>query len=346
MTRAAVQAWNVDAAGFPQQGTTAEQLEFLLRYAVLAPSSHNTQPWWFRIDDGVVEIHADRGRALPVVDPDDRELTISCGAALGHLEIALRRFSHRPDVQLLPEGGGPDLLARIAPGPVEEPRGEDIALFEAIPLRHTNREPYADRPVPGSALSRCRKRAGRFGVELCCVDEPEPKRQIAGLVEEGDRLQFADKRFRRELAAWIRSQGLGNRDGISGAGLGLPDILSAAGGLVVRTFDMGDGVAAADRDKIAAGSPCLLAFATEGDDPRWWLETGRALSHVLLALTVSGLSASYLNQPIEVESLRPRLRETLGLSGWPQLLLRAGRGKRVPPSARRPLRDVLLTDPD
>ena len=68
------------------------QLEHAVEHALRAPSVHNTQPWRWRIDpaDGVVELHADRGRQLTATDPDGRDLLISCGAALGHLAVALR----------------------------------------------------------------------------------------------------------------------------------------------------------------------------------------------------------------------------------------------------------------
>ena len=51
--------------------------------AIRAPSSHNTQPWLFRIAGDHLGVMADRSRALPVADPQDRELVISCGAAIG-----------------------------------------------------------------------------------------------------------------------------------------------------------------------------------------------------------------------------------------------------------------------
>jgi hypothetical protein len=61
---------------YPTTPTTAESL---VSAAVRAPSSHNTQPSWFRCAGETIELYADRSRALPVNDPFDRELTISCG---------------------------------------------------------------------------------------------------------------------------------------------------------------------------------------------------------------------------------------------------------------------------
>lgn len=343
-TARASDPWAIDARDFPRDGGAAARFEFLLGYAILAPSGHNTQPWWFRAGGDGIEVHADRTRCLPVVDPGDRELTISCGAAIGHLEIALRYFGYEPGVQLLPDPEAGDLLARLRPRSGTGTAPDCDALFEAIVRRRTNRRPFRDEPVPDRVLDACRERAGSLGAGLRVVDERTEREAVAELVARGDRIQFRDKRFRRELAAWIHSHSLGSRDGISGAAIGMPDILSAAGGLALRTFDMGKGVAADDRERIDSGSPTLLALATEGDAAVPWLNAGRALARVLLTLTADGWSASYLNQPIEVDSLRPRLRETLGLGGQPQILLRCGRGDDPPPAARRPVAEVLMAD--
>src|SRR5690606_3392640 len=48
--------WAIDPSEFPEGGSVGEQLAFLLRYAVLAPSTHNTQPWRFRVDGPELEV--------------------------------------------------------------------------------------------------------------------------------------------------------------------------------------------------------------------------------------------------------------------------------------------------
>ena len=65
---------------FPAWAGPAERLRFLLRYAILAPSRHNTQPWLFEIEGDELRVYADRSRALPVADPDGRQQLMSCGA--------------------------------------------------------------------------------------------------------------------------------------------------------------------------------------------------------------------------------------------------------------------------
>jgi hypothetical protein len=105
------ETWQISEADFFSAANPSEKLHFLLRYAVLAPSGHNTQPWLFKISGDQVELYADRSQALPVVDPEDRELTISCGAALSHLCIALHHFDYAGMVETFPKTDNLDFLA-------------------------------------------------------------------------------------------------------------------------------------------------------------------------------------------------------------------------------------------
>jgi hypothetical protein len=113
------------------------------------------------------------------------------------------------------------------------------------------------------------------------------------------------------------------------------------GPLVIRTFDFGKGRAARDRE-LATGSPVLAVLGTDGDTPADWLAAGQAAGRVLLGAQADGVSASYLNQPIEVDALRPRFSAILGRDGFPQLLLRMGYGPEIEPAPRRPLSEVLI----
>lgn len=333
--------WHPNPRDWLLATSDSERLRAALRYAIFAPSGHNTQPWLFRHEGDRALLFADRRRALPVVDPHDRALVISCGAALGMLRAALRHFGHEGEIELLPPGSDPDLLARVGLGASHEATPRDHTRFEAITRRRTTRLRFEPAALPAGLAQEMAETGAADGVILQLIEEPQAKAAIAALVAEGDRAQFADPRFRRELGAWVHSRRAASRDGISGAAFGMPDLLSPVGSLVVRTFDMGEGIAAKDQE-IAGGSPALLLVATPGDQPRDWLLAGMAHAEALLAVTAAGLTAAYLNQPVEVDALRPRLRDAAGLAGHPQLLLRLGRGPAIPPAVRRPLEEVLV----
>ena len=81
---------------------------------------------------------------------------------------------------------------------------------------------------------------------------------------------------------------------------------------------------------------------TETDDVTDWIAAGQAMQRVLLTATAAGLRASFLNQPIEISSMRLQLARALALQGDPQLLLRFGYSPSSAPTPRRPVADMLL----
>jgi len=329
---------------FPAAGEPAAQLAFAARYAVLAPSSHNSQPWRFVIHGDRLDLKADRARALPVVDPDDRELGISCGAALFHLRAALQHFGYAAAVELSPASVDPDLVATVHRGERRAPTADDERLFAAIDLRHTNRAPFAARDVPEALRFALIDAAHREGAWLY-VTTGLAKEALATLISEADRRQMDDPRFRRELASWLHPNRSELGDGMPGYTQGLSDLASRFAPLIVRTFDRGGNQAAKDH-QLAVGSPLLVVLGTDGDEERDWLRAGQALSRVLLDATASGLAASFLNQPVELADLRARLAEILGKSGHPQLVLRLGYPlAQAQATPRRALAEVVREAP-
>ncbi|CAB3799007.1 Putative NAD(P)H nitroreductase acg [Paraburkholderia caffeinitolerans] len=325
------------------EDTRAFAMRFVARHATLAPSSHNSQPWRFVLDTDRVMLCADRLRALPVVDPYDRELIISCGAALFNLRVAIASLGMGYAITLFPSSTDPDVLAEVHLLRERTTAPELSPLVSAIYERVTTRHPFSSEAVDATIERHLMDAARAEGIEVACVSASEPRNAVADLVAEADRQQFADPRFRRELAKWIHPRRTG--DGMPAYAAGIGGLLDFAKPLVasaIRTFDLGGGVAATHRD-LAAGSPLLLCLATGVDNAQAWLATGQALERVLLLATLHGLCTSYLNQPIEVPELRPRLGTLMGLQGpyFPQLLLRIGHGTPDAATPRRPLEEVM-----
>ena len=318
----------------PPFPVSVEELRPLVAQAVLAPSSHNTQPWLWQLHEGAVTLFADRTRALPVNDPDDRELAISCGAALLNLRVAAAAAGLECEPTLLPDEHDADCLAQVAVQRVQRAAAGDAALAAAIAQRRTYRKRFAAQ-APSPALVEALARAAEHeGAWLQPLAGEAQRHAAAALVAEGDAALWANPSWRRELAAWMHPRRRG--DGIT-----LPALAWPLAQAVVRSFDMGHGVGAKDRE-LADASPLLLAIGTERDRERDWLLAGQALQRVLLLACREGWMASYLNQPIQVAALRPKLQEWVGHAGSVQLLLRLGRPlDTLAPTPRRALADVL-----
>lgn len=307
-----------------------QQWEDLVSHAALAPSSHNTQPWRFAVRGEALELHADRTRALPVNDPDDRELTISCTAALFNLRAAAAAMGLGATFVLASDGGS-DLLATVTCSP-----GDPVPLAPlapAIPLRHTVREAFAAGPLDPALTGRLDDAAAAEGASLHWLEGRQVRERVADLVAEGDRIQFADKRWRRELAAWMHPARSDD---------GLPvEHFGGAVRFVLSRFNVGGSTAGKD-EVFALRAPALALLTTPSDDLSGWMAAGQALERVLLTAALEGVQAGYLNQPCQLAELRPRLQEVAAAVAAPQLLLRFGRPLGDPhPRRRRPIGDIL-----
>lgn len=314
-------------------GDWNEEVMALLGKAVLAPSSHNTQPWFFLLGEPHVDLIADRTRALPVNDPDGRELTISCGCALANLLVAAAARGLRVENRPFPDPGEPDWLARVSvsrEGTKPMPVG-DLARF--IDDRRTCRTRFESRPVEPAVIDAMVESASAEGAWLRPLRTDAQRERAIALVVEGDAAQWANVEWRHELAAWMRSRGEGD-------GLTVSPLTAPVTQMIVRNIDMGGGVGSKNRE-LAENSPLLAVLGTEGDTPQDWLVAGQALERVLLVACGAGLRAAYLNQPIQVAALRTQLQALVG-GGFPQICLRFGYASNpLSPAPRRPLQDVV-----
>ena len=317
-----------------------EQLRFLLRYAVLAPSTHNTQPWRFELVGDTVHVLADGTRLLPTIDPDRRQLHISCGAALLNLRVAIRRFGFEDLVQYLPDPERPDLLARVWLGPAEPPHRRDLALFAAIPRRRTNRAPFLPRPVGAALAAELASEAAAEGAWLERL-HPHGKLVLAEIIAENDERLGRDPAYREELAQWLVPRGSGRRDGVPMSKRDVASTMPVAGPMLVRHVDHGVEVAQHERQLVVA-APMIGVLGTAFDAPRAWLAAGEALEAVMLRATHRGLGVSFLNQAVESRDLRAQIARACKSGGFPQLVLRFGYGPGMDATPRRPLEEVVV----
>jgi hypothetical protein len=318
-----------------------EQMRFLLRYAVLAPSTRNTQPWQFGITKDGVEVFADYTRRLRIIDPDDRELLMSVGAAITNFRVAAAHFCFDTTVlyETRPEEGVP--VALISVTETCAPDRKLSAPFSAIPKRHTNRGLFDGEPLEPQAVTRLCDTLDRFP-ETFRLLLPRDRSRAGAMVEQAERAQMARPAFRAEIADWIRTNDDERTDGFPAEALGVPRVLATEASWIVREFDL--GAAQGRRNRRLAESASALLVVTAEDDRVSLIRAGEALEFLLLTMTDAGLQYSFLNQPVEVEATRDRIAAMAGTTHPPQLLLRIGSAPTVgKPTPRRPLETVIAS---
>jgi nitroreductase len=330
---ASLQAWDTKESSFPENASSEEKLTFLLNYAVLAPSSHNSQPWKFNVSGDEISLFADKTRWLKVADADQRELHISLGCALENLIIAAEHFGYNCSVSYFP--GQKDLVALVRMQAGSSPR--DSRLFYAMTSRHTNRNPYRQRPISDADLKTISILSSDPEVGILITGDSVIKKGFLDLVVQANAVQYSDVNYRSELGRWL-SQGV----------MGPTGVRAKMAQMAVVFLDMGPQQTRKDAELINS-TPYLGFISTANNDSISSLRAGRAFERFWLAATALGISLHPMSQALEVPETKANLIALLsprsGNMSQVQQTFRLGYAGPVREhSTRRPLEDVLIKE--
>jgi hypothetical protein len=341
MTAKNYQAWDVLESDYPSRGTLEDRMKFLLRYAILAPSGPNTQPWKFAIGDSTVSVFADLLRSLPFVDPSNRTLYMSVGCAVANLLAAGLHFGFQPTVNYFPRSQKNDPVAEVrfteVPGRVSS---EDNDLFSEILKRHTTKDRYVDKSLDESVLKDLEGCIDQPGFHVHYMTDEASRSRMADLVAGAHRIQLSKKEFRRNLGEWLRNNWTTEPDGMPLYTFGVPDAVALGFPAAFKEFDLSDAVIYRDSGLIH-GCGALGVLTSDQDDKLAWAKCGVMLERLLLKATGHDLYASFFSQPIGLPELRGELEAAINL-GHPQLLFSLGHAKPVRHTPRRALEDVII----
>ncbi|HUK69837.1 MAG TPA: nitroreductase family protein [Streptosporangiaceae bacterium] len=308
-------------------------IERLIDAAKRAPSVLNTQPWLFKVVAGDrIELRAQPERRLQHIDPQGRELVISCGAALFNLRLALRVAGHDPVVWLLPEDeevpakdDQPDLLAsvEIVSTRAHPPTATEQRLYEAIWRRRTNRRPFERELVGLNILAELELAARQERTYLWLLDRRETRKLLAD-IKEANRKVSEDPVWGVKYRTELRQYTVARRQG-----LGIPP--EAFGPLPANSHvpyrDLGlEWHGQRERMRFEKHTR-LLVLSTSTNRRIDWLRAGQGLQRVLLTAARLNVVASFYTQPLEPVNKKNRSENPWSLwpkAKYPQMIMRIG----------------------
>ncbi|MHB1163558.1 MAG: nitroreductase family protein [Minisyncoccota bacterium] len=294
---------------FPFQKEISEQIRFLLQAAIRAPSTHNSQPWRFRIESGHLFVYRDTRISLPQSDSVNRYAHISIGFLLHHIVSLGTWLSMEPRLVLCMED---ERIAEITFSKAEEGR-EVSPTVEAIFKRKNRRGIFEMKTIPQDVLASA-THVDMFGLslpEIKIVTDHEKISHVADATAMVMRRVYTRAPFRREMAKWITPTGLQRRDGIPGYSLNQPVMMSWVLPTLIRFVNMGKVLAGLNKTAIAS-APAAFGFGAP-DNPSGWVSVGYAASHVALTLVASGFDYSVFVASVEYEDTRQSVGEVFGL---------------------------------
>jgi hypothetical protein len=310
----------------------------LVRYATMAASSHNTQPWKFQLEPGRISILPDFKRRCPVVDPDDHHLFASLGCALANLVEACSAAGLRSQPKY--DDASSRLIVDLEPSSVFR-----SDLFDAIPKRQCSRTTYDGSEISSRDLQLLKEAGSGNGVAIMLFTGNSNLSKIAKYVTEGNIAQMSDPLWIDELKYWIRFNGkhaVNTGDGLYGRSMGSPDAPKFIGNLMLRLALSPENQNKKDMKNILSSSG-VAVFVSDTNDQAHWIESGRCCERFALQAEALNLRTAFINPPVEVRELRSQFSSWLGTSGRrPDLVVRFGRGPKMPPSLRRPVEQVIM----
>lgn len=186
----------------------------MVRAAILSANAYNSQPWLFRVTDTEIDLYADVKRNLGAFDPYLREMYFSLGCALENLALAAAAEGYEARIKLapgklslIPVDPKPVLVSNIQLRHARDRLTKPTELYEAIPHRHTNREPFdPDKPIPSPFVQNLVRLVDReSNVKVFVFITRDQISQIAGLIASSSGKFLADREVRSSVQPWVRT---------------------------------------------------------------------------------------------------------------------------------------------
>jgi len=306
--------------------------EKILSLASLAPSGHNTQPWTVRIisEDKWI-IGWDKNRALPAVDPGNRELIISLGAFCEAVKIAAEKHGLSAKIATIAKNNFDDVVAEIVftPGKTED---RNSKLLEK---RRIVRNAQFSKPLTQQDKDELKQ---NISSKVYFFDrESEEGKLIEKAVLESNMVQTKREDAVKELADWIRwsdEEIQKKRDGLTPSGMEIGGLAN----LFVRNFysredaltdSFRDSSMKAVREQLSSYGTWII-IAAENETPSNLMIAGADFLKIGIAGVDKKIALHPMTQPIEENEFKLRLKESLPVKGEIQFVLRSGYVEKYP----------------
>lgn len=331
--------WDVKKEDFPSQANLADKIKFILGYAILAPSTHNSQPWLFKIENSSCKIYYDSNLRLPEADPLGRDLYISMGCLIDNLLIAANYFGIFKNININLKD---NFVAEVFFQDIGSTNHDLEYLVDTIPKRVNSRGFFESKLLPDSIQAEILAMNKNDHIRLSFVTDKEKINALASLTAEGLKIAHGKPSFRKEMSGWMHSSISSKKDGLPGYSLKMPFVLSFIIPALVRFFNLSPLFAKLNY-KSMGSAPFICIISASESNNLIWLEVGQLAERLMLHLSSKGIKTSIFVASIEAGDLYKKVQDVLDTNYLPQFIFCAGyMSDSQKHSPRHPLNDKII----
>lgn len=311
----------------------SEKIKFLLNFAILAPSTHNIQPWLFKIKENSCEVYSDPKLKIPNADPEGRDLYISIGCAIENLIIASNYFNVFDSV-VYNQSEERNFIAEVKFKNLDQENllnDNFYELVQSILNRINARGLFKNENISNTVVESVRENflfetsyeLEKFDVKY--IDNKEKISKIGDLTGEGIRFAYKEKNFRNEMSKWLRNSFTFKKDGLPGYSLRMPFLISFFFSILVKHVNIGKKLAELNKKSIKS-APLICIISSDQENKKFtWLKIGRLSERLMLEFNKRGYNTSIFVAAIEMGDLYKKLQNLIGTSKRPQFLFAIGK---------------------
>ena len=320
----------------------------ILFLASLAPSGHNTQPWFVKyLEPYHWIIGNDKNKWLPGVDPTQRETMLSIGAFVQNLDYAASYYGYACQFNTIANSNQDENVVEV-----HLSKTPSLAAYNILNIkeRRTVRSVFATDFLKKDDLNYLLKEEADF-VSFIPISSYEYQ-LINEQTVEANQIQSYRDAAQKELANWIRfssKDALKYEDGLT------PEMMDITGipAWYVRNFYGKADVMKKDfREqsikKVQSqvnGSAGWLLITSKDDSVTALLEAGKRMERIFLKVRHRGIALHPMSQILEEAATNTTINQSLRISHPIQFILRIGYIKIYPEtvSLRRPVEWFIRT---
>lgn len=318
-------AWNVGLNNFYYSKTLRERISFLVNFAILAPSSHNSQPWEFIVEDNTLFVKACLARSLPASDPNYRQLFISIGCAIQNVLIAAGYYGLVSELEYFPDGGKNNFVAKIKFNPsLKRVIFSEDHLIYSISRRFTDRGKYDFSAVIPVRIYKLAKFLSEESIRIDLVSNPDKRKVITDCILDAISEAMSRDNFRLELSAYVKNNYTRAHIGMPGFTLGIPGPVSLIAPTLIKHFNLARLSRNKDEELLRLHTPIFGIISTVEDDKYAWVRAGAKYQRLALEAERLNMRTAIMAAPIEIGSYYQGLQDVLNTRFRPQIFFRLG----------------------